>query len=301
MDHRRRTKMFRKTRATRKALGVINRKQTLSLLYFNARGLSQSSLSDIKVALERKKSRCCHCSRNASSFTECSIDDYKVFETRRSDVAEDKCGGGISVYCKTSEGLMFKRFSPIIEEENLVFVDKERLWILCDSVGFKTAICGVYMGCQFTDNRNDSWNSRIYSVIMREQADLRRKGYRIILLGDMNGHIGNSPGIGIYGNKPDVNKNGHQLIQFVKDAEMQIVNNMCLTKGECGQHVCKFLCSGKWTRQITNSPTIIDYVLISNEHRLGIDSMTIDDSSLGFGGDSDHNMIFVTFKGLFCC
>ena len=300
LDNHRKTTTFRRARATRKSLGIINKRKTLSLLYFNTRGLSQSSLSDIKVALDRKKVDIAvivethH--RLEQTFTECSIDDYKVFETRRSDVSEDKSGGGILVYCKTSEGLMIKQFSPIIEEENLLFVNNERIWILCDSVGFKTAICGVYMGCQFVDNRNEAWNSKIYSVIMKEQSDLRRKGYRIVFLGDMNGHIGNLPGTGVYGNKPDVNSNGRQLLQFVKDAEMRMVNNMCLTKGKCGQHVCRPLCSGTWTRQISNSSSIIDYVLISNEHSLGIESMTIDDSSLGFGGDSDHNMILVTIK-----
>ena len=302
-NHDHQTRIFRRIRAKRKSLGIINRKQTLSFLFFNTRGLSQSSLSDIKVALDRKQVDIAvivethH--RLEQNFHEYSVDNYKSFETRRSDVDEDKSGGGILVYVKTSEGLMFKQFSPIIEEESLCFVNNERLWILCDSVGFKTAVCGVYMGCQFTDNRNESWNSKIYSVIMREQADLRRKGYRIILLGDMNGHVGNSPGIGIYGNKPDVNCNGHQLLQFTKDAEMQMVNNMCLTRGKCGQHVCQQICSGKWTRQISNSSSIIDYVLISNEHRLGIQSMTIDDSTLGFDGDSDHNMIFVTIKDYF--
>ena len=49
------TRGFRKKRATRKALGIINKKKTLSLLFFNTNGLTQSSLADIKAALDRRK------------------------------------------------------------------------------------------------------------------------------------------------------------------------------------------------------------------------------------------------------
>ena len=250
------TRGFRKKRATRKALGIINKKKTLSLLFFNTNGLTQSSLADIKAALDRRKVDIAvivethH--RLEQTFNECSIGEYKHFEARRSDVAEDKQGGGILIYCKTSQGLMFKKYSPSIDDDNLVFVNNERLWILCDSVGFKTAVCGIYMGCQFPDNRNEDWNNSIYRVITKEQADLRRKGYRIIIMGDMNGHVGNIPGSGIFGNKPDVNNNGRKLLQFAKDAEMQMVNNLCLEIGRCGQHLCKPICSGTWTRQISN-------------------------------------------------
>ena len=46
-------------------------------------------------------------------------------------------------------------------------------------------------------------------------------------MGDMNGHVGNVAGVGIVGNTPKINPNGRQLLNFLKDAEMQMINRMC--------------------------------------------------------------------------
>ena len=102
--------------------------------------------------------------------------------------------------------------------------------------------------------------------------------------------------IGVLGNKPKLNSNGRQLLSFVEDAEMQIVNRMCREIGKCSHHVCLPLSTGIWTRQVDNSSSVIDYVLISKEHISSVDSMLIDYSFHGFGGDSDHNMVFVKLK-----
>ena len=63
---------------------------------------------------------------------ECDIDvtipGYSVHEALRSNVAEDKDGGGIALYTKLSDGLMFKRHTPDINQSS------------------KTAVCGVYLG-----------------------------------------------------------------------------------------------------------------------------------------------------------
>ena len=49
-------------------------------------------------------------------------------------------------------------------------------------------------------------------------------------MGDMNGHVGNVAGVGIVGNTPKINPNGRQLLNFLKDAEMQMINRMCKKK-----------------------------------------------------------------------
>jgi hypothetical protein len=130
-----------------------------------------------------------------------------MFEARRSDIAGDKAGGGVIIYCKTSEGLISNQFSPDIVDPDCFFVNNERIWVTFESTGFKTAVCGVYMFCQ--SPTSSQWNERIYSTIASEQASLRSKGFRTLILGDLNGHIGNLPNVGILGNKPDVNSNGN--------------------------------------------------------------------------------------------
>ena len=65
-------------------------------------------------------------------------------------------------------------------------------------------VCTVYVACQYEDDRNSNWNQILYSCLREEQAELRGKGYRILIIGDMNGHIG-CDNVGIAGNKPGIN------------------------------------------------------------------------------------------------
>ena len=79
-----------------------------------------------------------------------------MFEARRSDVSGDRDGGGIAVYCKTTDGLIYLVISryldisslhdPNIDNLDFVRVKNERLWVLCETQGCKTAFCAVYLG-----------------------------------------------------------------------------------------------------------------------------------------------------------
>ena len=65
------------------------------------------------------------------------IDGYCVREIKRSDVARDKCGGGLAVYTRLVDGLVFKDYSPDIQNSNHHFVSKEsyfQLYYVCFSV-----------------------------------------------------------------------------------------------------------------------------------------------------------------------
>ena len=88
------------------------------------------------------------------------------------------------------------------------------------------------LGCNYNDDRNDEWNNLIYTTIGEEQNDLRHQGFRVCIVGDMNGHIGCQPGIGIIRNKPHINQNGQMLLNFESN------NDLCIMKKEA---------SGLWT------------------------------------------------------
>ena len=157
-------------------VGVIGKKQSLLCSLLNVDGLSHSSYEDVKHVLATKKSDVCfilesHRREEQIGF-DMNIDGYMLREVRRSDCAGDKGGGGIGVYTRQVDGLVFHEFSPNIENENHHFVNKERLWILTESSSMKTAVCGAYFGCQHPDNRNAGWNEAIYDVIHRESVTL---------------------------------------------------------------------------------------------------------------------------------
>ena len=48
-----------------------------------------------------------------------------------------------------------------------------------DSLECKTAICGVYMACQLSNDAHGEWNDGIYWVLQQECAALRSTGYRV--------------------------------------------------------------------------------------------------------------------------
>lgn len=153
-----------------------------------------------------------------------SVAGYDVSEVRRSDAAEDKQGGGIAFYTKASGGILFKRHSPDIAHADLAYVDNERFWVLVETQHSKTAVCGSYFGCQFSDDRNQAWNEGMFWVLQQEVFSLRSQGYRIQMLGDFNAHVGCQPGVGVVGNNGDVNKNGERFLSFLLDFDLTHVN-----------------------------------------------------------------------------
>ena len=61
---------------------------------------------------------------------------------------------------------------------------KERFWVTVESASSKTAICGLYMGCQSSDDKYGPWNDLIYLVVKLEAAKLRAQGHRILFIGE---------------------------------------------------------------------------------------------------------------------
>ena len=149
---------------------------------------------------------------------------YEVHEFRRSDVAGDKAGGGIAIWCRQHDGLVFSKHSPELPDPSMSFVNNERVWMTVTSNKRKTAICTLYAACQHPDNRHLEWNRQLYDQILREQAELRSKGYRVLFNGDMNGHVGDTLGEGIPGNIHPINPNGRLFLDFLELSDCVHIN-----------------------------------------------------------------------------
>ena len=287
----RRVAKFRmKTVKLRSVVGTIQRKNDLKCAYINVDGLTYSSLEDVKEVMVKKKPDVCILvetkRREEQVGLDISIDGYSLKEVKRSDAAGEKGGGGIAYYTRLVDGLVFHDHNPDIEEPSLHYVNKERVWLRTESAVTKTAICGAYYGCQTPQDHHAEWNMGMYQTIQEEQESLRRQGYRIIMLADFNGHVGNKEGQGIKGNHKDVNPNGCRFLNFLKNSRMQYVNGHGnLTKGI-------------WTRQRGKSKTVVDYVAMSEEHLHTVKMLEIDDCGK-YGGGSDHNWMFLVVEDRF--
>ena len=284
-DNRRQSRGFNSKKVKlRSVVGVIEKKLNLKCALLNCDGLSLATLEDVKDVCLRKKPDLVFLletkRREEDIGLKAAIDGYSLTETRRSDAAGDRGGGGIAVYTRQVDGLIYHEFNPEIKNKQHHFVNKERVWIKTESASVKTAVCAAYFGCQTPEDLHGPWNDIMYETLLAEKADLHAQGYRTVIMSDFNGHIGNCEEEGIQGNHPAVNLNGRRLLNFLRDTQMKHVN---------GQ---KHLCKGLWTRQRGSSKTVIDYTAISEEHLHTVKSLEIDDKGV-FGTGSDHNWMFL--------
>ena len=268
----------------KESFGSILRKNKLKCCFLNVDGLTDSSFADVKNVLDTKTPDICVLLETKRRLEDDGISlevpGYDVTEYKRSDIAADKGGGGLAIFTRKADGLVFHDYDPDLPDPSKAFVRNERAWKTLESAHSKTAVCSVYAGFQAPDDRNAAWNDALFSVLRDEVADLRRKGFRVVLLGDFNGHVGDRPDVGIVGNKQDINKNGQRFIDFLHDCHCVHVNGF------------RNLTTGLWTRQRAGVSTIIDYAVIAQEHLSSVMSMFIDEQGL-YGGGSDHNWIFL--------
>ena len=293
VSHRKRSTrqtMYKRAKL-RESPGFVDVKRTLRCALLNVDGLGSDTFEDVVNTVERKTPDVCILletkRRIEDGNRDISIDGYELHEVNRSDLANDREGGGIAVYTKQSEGLLFEPHCPDIDDASSSFVAKERFWVTVKSVHSKTAICGLYLGCQYPDDRYGLWNEQIYLVVQIEAAVLRAQGYRVVFLGDFNGHIGDGRE-GVAGNKPGINQNGRRFLNFLDSTESCHVNGLCRTPGQWSTRVAV----GLWTRQRNGVSSVIDYAGISREHAHTVVSLVIDDSG-SFGTSSDHNWLFL--------
>ena len=295
---RSKTHSFRKRKAQVGKAGYINEKSSLQIAFINVNGLNQKSTIDIQNVIDVKTPDVIGITESHRVAEQIgdkiNFPGYKCIENCRS---YENSGGGLAVLCKIGDGLKINQYKPKFIHPDLLSVNTERIWITVESEKNKTSICFLYLGCQYDDDRYAEHNSKIYQLVMSEQIDLRRKGHRVLICGDFNGHVGNLPGLQVKNNHP-VNANGSRMLDFVANSSFEIVNSMCRAVGSCDSHECVPVCNGTWTWQRGDRCSIIDYALISSEHSYCIESMHIDDRG-DYGGDSDHNFVFVNLRDKF--
>ena len=271
-------------------VGVISTKHSLKLGLLNVDGLSPSSLEDVSDACRRQSLDICLLLETKRRYEDVgddiAIEGYTVREVRRSDAANDRGGGGLAIYTKQTDGILFKEHSPNIADPALHYVRNERYWITTESLLMRTAVCGLYLGCQYGDDRFCDWNEGLLNTVRSEAISLRSQGYRVVFLGDFNSHIGVIQGRGIEGNHPGTNLNGERFLRFLHDGSFLHINGV------------RELTTGLWTRQRGDSKTVLDYAVISSEHLDSVESLFIDDHGL-FGGGSDHNFLFLVLHDRF--
>ena len=234
-----------KKKVTTGQVGTITKEKLLNIAFININGLNFQSSCDVQTflnsqsphvlcILETKKN-------SAQTVDTVQFQSYTLIENSRN--SSQKYGGGINVYYRMISGYKVKHFEPSYNDPKFEPILTERTWVTITSNTNVTCICFVYVGCQHSNNRNAQQNADMYNLLLLEHKQLRQKGHRIVICGDMNAHVGNLKNIGTTNNHP-VNTNGQLLLDFVNIADMEIVNTLYREEGDCRYHNCSRICNG---------------------------------------------------------
>ena len=130
-------------------------------------------------------------------------------------------------------------------------------------------VCVCYMTVEGQNAQFE--NKKKYDILQKFVSEHGTE--RIIVMGDMNGHIG------ILGER--INENGELLRGFCEEMRLEIFNET--------------IANGRITWQSRDSTSAIDYVLASIEARERVTSMSIDEEGC-FNVGSDHNLLLVEYR-----
>ena len=255
--------------------------QILKLCYWNCNGLGcVIKQQQIKDAMEENHIDIMFA--DETHFRQGANNDLSVFKPWTQYYKErgfgEKNGGGKMILVSNRINHM-----PWVPDKVPTWVENERSWIRVHNQGMRLAVCTVYMAAEVIGNTAyQDWNISLYGYLSNEIRALESEGYGCILMGDFNGHIGCPPD-GIEGNRPGVNFNGRQLLNFADENDLKILN------------IDKDLCDGTFTRITPNSSTILDYVLVTKSVYPLINTMKIDEGVELLAG-SDHVSVRLDVK-----
>ena len=257
---------------------VVKENRSIKVVTLNARKYDDGTEHDVKEVIKHQNPEVVgileSMLREEDEGREPSIQGYNKVETRRSDVAGDKGGGGILVFTKEAKNVKYRERIFKIKDQANKFVSKERVWITSKpKKRAKMAFLFVYFAYQAEGDKNGEWNNRIYEVISSEIKELKMKGFLIHMSGDINGWVG-AGARGVPGNDPRTNENGIRFLNFLQRAGMEHING---TK----------VCSGLFTRQDARSSTVLDFVATHTEDVHRVTRLFIDEFGT-LGGNSDH-------------
>ena len=101
---------FKKAAKLRDSIGVVQSKKLLRTSFLNVDGLNELALEDVTSTVNKRDSDVVFLvetkRREEETGIDISLPGYSLHESRRSNLAGDKDGGGIALYTKLSDGII---------------------------------------------------------------------------------------------------------------------------------------------------------------------------------------------------
>ena len=232
----------------------------MKIVYANIRGIKSKMESVLCILEEIKPEIIIFVESHQKGNNSIRIPGYQQTIVRNS---KNKQGGGLLMSIK--DNLNANLILLNINEKH------EQMWVKLTSAKVDY-IFGIMYGIASEGRAEkgeiEEWYNDLETQLIKYMEN------PVIIIGDMNAHIGNDSE-GIIGESPYINKNGHMLRNLVKRRNLTIINK-------------KEICKGKYTREDpSGSKSIIDYVICNQIATENIKSMEIDE---------DHNFKFTRYK-----
>ena len=258
--------------------------QCLGVVYWNANGI----LRDTKIELLAEVLNSEHldlCFIDKTLLQHGNNDNLSCLKnfttyTKERSFGSKKGGGKMTIL---RPDLNHTRWDPGLVM--FLHLEAERSWILVHENGRQIAFCSVYCAAEVQNEQFKIWNKELYIMIKHEMETIKGKGFDCIILGDLNGHVGNDDR-DIEGNSPDINYNGKLLRDFIDSNGLIMIN------------ADKTRCSGLFTRTNSNSATCIDYVLADSNSEELIMQMTIDSNKEVLWGSDNSSVLIELNMGI---
>ena len=231
----------------------------------NIQGMSQMKKYEIERMIEKREAHGTvltglvetHLKEDRYSWDE----KWKIYEERRDQ--EDKKGGGL---------LLIHTDREYIKMEKIESKHRDMLAIRGTIRSRKIIVVLVYMATGNTQASRERNNKITESI--REVLDNNKEEYGVILLGDLNGHLGH------LGTQQE-NENGRRIKRIAGEHNLVIAN-------------LDDRCEGETTWSRGGMKSTIDYIMIDRKLMEIYQKMIIDEDQIQWEL-SDHNLIEAVF------
>ena len=207
------------------------------------------------------------------------IEGYQCMTNEREGAARK--GGGLVLFVKNKVKVIpYAPESPDEFEE----VRTERIWALSKGSDEKIAFGFAYFAATSVQG-HVGFNKKLYELLRMEATQLQDEGFKVVFMGDFNGHLGqralDNP-FGIEGDFCDQNQNGRLMIDFVESMGLEILNN---------SDVCK----ETFTRIEGGRLSVVDFGLCEPDLLSQVEEFHVDGERC-IAQESNHCMLSLSIK-----
>ena len=197
--------------------------------------------------------------------------------------------GGLCTWIKTTVSESIQIFQPFNDDMKY---DTERTWTVFDLEHERYAVCSIYMRTESQiDSEKYRDNVELLQQIQKEAEEFKDTGRRIMIWGDMNGHVKPNQRFQFKTYTQHKQNNNGKLIENLSETlDLYCINPLAQNPDDLPMYT--------YQRNMGNAfhQSIIDYSLVDTEFYTNIENFTIDTSG-EYALNTDHATLMIEMNG----